>query len=297
MKIQAINNNTNFKGLFTNKSHENGGDWKMEYRPYSWESNNTSKMQAKQRVDVYASTLPDNEEIFETRYNGYESSRDILGTESYYKHSDGTMRKTITEAPAMNREESLKVQNNKLESFLQLKRHEMNTQSNFILNTPQELSDSAREYDRYSSDIKHGYFSRSYSLDSSYRQMDNEYSKTKDRGLGVVNAFKNYVKLRDSSEDVKRSIAQNTEELALIENAKKERKLIDISNRSIYDPNRALWEEVSSDIKAASEKTLVLPHKTISMKSLLKSINPANILQTTPTQVIHFVDSLIKNIR
>ena len=32
MKIQAINTNTNFKGLFTDKSAQNNGNWRMEYR-------------------------------------------------------------------------------------------------------------------------------------------------------------------------------------------------------------------------------------------------------------------------
>ena len=73
MRIQAINTNTNFKGLFTNKSNENGGNWKMEYQPYSWEKNadgDIGYMANKERVDVYASRLPDNEEIFtrETYY-------------------------------------------------------------------------------------------------------------------------------------------------------------------------------------------------------------------------------------
>ena len=39
MKINAINN-TNFRGLFTDKSSQNGSNWKMEYSPYAWESPN-----------------------------------------------------------------------------------------------------------------------------------------------------------------------------------------------------------------------------------------------------------------
>ena len=63
MKINAINN-TNFRGLFTDKTAQNGGNWRMEYSPYSWESNNSSKMANKKKIDVYASSLPDNEEIY-----------------------------------------------------------------------------------------------------------------------------------------------------------------------------------------------------------------------------------------
>ena len=55
MKINAINN-TNFKGLFTNKSSQNGGNWKMEYSPYAWESRNwynLSKMDIQRDIDIF----------------------------------------------------------------------------------------------------------------------------------------------------------------------------------------------------------------------------------------------------
>ena len=96
MKIQAINTNTNFKGLFTDKSAQNNGNWRMEYQPYSWESNNTGKMANKERIDIYANMLPDNEEIY-TKNKGYyaETSGDILGTTSYYKTYDGRMLSLI----------------------------------------------------------------------------------------------------------------------------------------------------------------------------------------------------------
>ena len=32
MRINAINNQQTFKGLFIDHSKENGGNWKMEYR-------------------------------------------------------------------------------------------------------------------------------------------------------------------------------------------------------------------------------------------------------------------------
>ena len=119
MKIQAINN-TNFKGLFTDASGINGGNWRMEYSPYSWESNNTGKMANQTDIDVYAKNLPDNDKIYtydlSTRR---KSARDILGTEFYFENADGKMRRTITEVPEMNREDSLRVLDKKLGIFLE----------------------------------------------------------------------------------------------------------------------------------------------------------------------------------
>ena len=125
MKIQSIHANTNFKGLFTDKSKENSGNWKMEYQPYSWEKNHNyaiSRMANKQSFDIYDSKLPDNEEIYlrNTTYRA-ETSKDILGTESYFVNYDGTMRRTIDEKPAMNREKSLEVLYKKYNAFLEMK--------------------------------------------------------------------------------------------------------------------------------------------------------------------------------
>ena len=119
MKINVISN-TNFRGLFTDKSAQNGGNWKMEYSPYSWESKNfklDSTMADQGDVDILGTCLPDNEKIY-TEQNGRKSAKDILGTEFYYEYDNGKVRKTITEVPAMNRQDSLRVYNSKLEKFL-----------------------------------------------------------------------------------------------------------------------------------------------------------------------------------
>ena len=77
MKINAINN-TNFKGLFTNKSSQNGGNWRMEYSPYAWESKNgweiDSKMANQSGIDIFGTCLPDNEKIY-TEKNGKKSAK------------------------------------------------------------------------------------------------------------------------------------------------------------------------------------------------------------------------------
>ena len=123
MKINAISN-TNFKGLFTDKSAQNGGNWKMEYSPYAWEAKYfkiDSKMANQENIDIFGTCLPDNEKIY-TNENGKKSAKDILGTEFYYEYENGKVRKTITEVPAMNRENSLKVYNKKLDKFLKMKK-------------------------------------------------------------------------------------------------------------------------------------------------------------------------------
>ena len=296
MRIQAINNNTTFKGLFTDKTAENDGNWLMEYRPYSWENDNTSQKVNKERIDIFSRSLPDNEEIFIQDTYG-ESSKDILGTESYYKKSDGKMRTNIEDRPALNREESLKVLNRKLKNFVDMKIQKMSSLYDSVSKVPKEVLQNSYVHDDYAADIKKGYFARSHSLEYSSSRMSEIFNNTTDKAIQASKDFMDYVKLRDSADAVKDKIAANKEELSLIEAAKKDGKLIDISRRDIHDPNNALWKELSANIKAAAEKTLVLPHKTVSIKSLLKSINPENILNVAPMQVINLVDTLIRNVR
>ena len=62
MKVNVINN-TNFKGLFIDKTKENNGNWRMEYRPYSWEMKNDGEyiMAPQTEWDLFSDKLPDNE--------------------------------------------------------------------------------------------------------------------------------------------------------------------------------------------------------------------------------------------
>ena len=176
-----------------------------------------------------------------------------------------------------------------------MKKLEMGKKYTAALNFPNTLAISANNYNTYSSDVKKGYFSRIYSLEGSYREMDKEFGNTQMIAKDAINTFKDYVTLRDSAEDVKDTIDKNKAELSLIDEAKKGGKLVDISKRDIYDPNKALWEAVSADIKAAAKKYLALPHKTISIETLLKEINPKNIFNIPPKQIIGYVDNIIRN--
>ena len=272
MKIQAINTNTNFKGLFTDKSAQNNGNWRMEYQPYSWESNNTGKMANKERIDIYANMLPDNEEIY-TKNKGYyaETSGDILGTTSYYKTYDGRMRRTIDEMPAMNREDSLK-----------------ELEANFDRQTLAIRSSS----DNYNI--------ASYELDNTFwtkknikNNMDNAARELKNNADIMYQNSQNYIKLMGSIDAVRQTKENGQKEIKQIEELRKSGKLIDISRRDIPNPNEAL-KQALADIRAAAGKFLCLPHKLMSMDEILKIVNPRNLSSGYDNEIMHHIEKLIK---
>lgn len=290
MKIQAINTNTNFKGLFTDKSAQNNGNWRMEYQPYSWESNNTGKMANKERINIYANMLPDNEEIY-TKNKGYyaETSGDILGTTSYYKTYDGKMRRTIDEMPAMNREDSLKVLDKKLGKFLEQKQElRKELEANFDRQTLAIRSSS----DNYNI--------ASYELDNTFwtkknikNNMDNAARELKNNADIMYQNSQNYIKLMGSIDAVRQTKENGQKEIKQIEELRKSGKLIDISRRDIPNPNEAL-KQALADIRAAAGKFLCLPHKLMSMDEILKIVNPRNLSSGYNNEIISHVEKLIK---
>ena len=290
MKIQAINTNTNFKGLFTDKSAQNNGNWRMEYQPYSWESNNTGKMANKERIDIYANMLPDNEEIY-TKNKGYyaETSGDILGTTSYYKTYDGRMRRTIDEMPAMNREDSLKVLDKKLGKFLEQKQElRKELEANFDRQTLAIRSSS----DNYNI--------ASYELDNTFwtkknikNNMDNAARELKNNADIMYQNSQNYIKLMGSIDAVRQTKENGQKEIKQIEELRKSGKLIDISRRDIPNPNEAL-KQALADIRSAAGKFLCLPHKLMSMEEVLKIVNPRNLSSGYNNEIMHHIEKLIK---
>lgn len=290
MNIQAINTNTNFKGLFTDKSAQNNGNWRMEYQPYSWESNNTGKMANKERIDIYANMLPDNEEIY-TKNKGYyaETSGDILGTTSYYKTYDGRMRRTIDEMPAMNREDSLKVLDKKLGKFLEQKQElRKELEANFDRQTLAIRSSS----DNYNI--------ASYELDNTFwtkknikNNMDNAARELKNNADIMYQNSQNYIKLMGSIDAVRQTKENGQKEIKQLEELRKSGKLIDISRRDIPNPNEAL-KQALADIRAAAGKFLCLPHKLMSMEEVLKIVNPRNLSSGYNNEIMHHIEKLIK---
>lgn len=290
MKIQAINTNTNFKGLFTDKSAQNNGNWRMEYQPYSWESNNTGKMANKERIDIYANMLPDNEEIY-TKNKGYyaETSGDILGTTSYYKTYDGRMRRTIDEMPSMNREDSLKVLDKKLGKFLEQKQElRKELEANFDRQTLAIRSSS----DNYNI--------ASYELDNTFwtkknikNNMDNAARELKNNADIMYQNSQNYIKLMGSIDAIRQTKENGQKEIKQLEELRKSGKLIDISRRDIPNPNEAL-KQALADIRAAAGKFLCLPHKLMSMEEVLKIVNPRNLSSGYNNEIMHHIEKLIK---
>lgn len=294
MKINAINN-TNFKGLFTNKSSQNGGNWKMEYSPYAWESRNwynLSKMDIQRDIDIFGTVLPDNEKIYTDKY-GRKSAKDILGTEFYYEQ-DGKIRKTITEVPAMNRENSLKVYNRKLQKFLEMKSQKMDAIAEAIRNIPNGFYDMSSKFNERADDIKKMYIRRVYSLEGSSDVMSEQYNKMRNSAMNAVDQFETYKNLNESKDYVKNHIAENDKEIALLSEKRKAGKLIDISRRDIYDPNKKFWEALQN-MKEATDKFVALPHKTISVKEILKKIGDGVKKADIPNEAIRYVDYLISN--
>lgn len=294
MKINAINN-TNFKGLFTNKSSQNGGNWKMEYSPYAWESRNwynLSKMDIQRDIDIFGTVLPDNEKIYTDKY-GRKSAKDILGTEFYYEQ-DGKIRKTITEVPAMNRENSLKVYNRKLQKFLEMKSQKMDAIAEAIRNIPNGFYDMSSKFNERADDIKKMYIRRVYSLEGSSDVMSEQYNKMRNSAMNAVDQFETYKNLNESKDYVKNYIAENDKEIALLSEKRKAGKLIDISRRDIYDPNKKFWEALQN-MKEAADKFVALPHKTISVKEILKKIGDGVKKADIPNEAIRYVDYLVSN--
>ncbi len=293
MKINAINN-TNFKGLFTNKSTND--NWRMEYSPYSWEQNNTSKMAPKKQFSIYASTLPDNEELFikDNSYYDKEYSKDILGTESYFKNSEtGKIRKTITEVPAMNREDSLIVLNKKLNKFLDLKSKEMSSISKDYEDTKNSTIKSESRFEYFYKDSKEGYLNREYSRSTSREVLNEEFYNLRNNVVNLYNNFNNYIQLRDSADNVKKTILNNQSEIDLLKKLRSDDKLIDISKRDIYDPNKALWNALQ-DIRKAANKFVCLPHRLISMDEIIRALGTIVKREDISRRAIEYVDVLIK---
>ena len=244
-------------------------------------------------IDIFGTCLPDNEKIY-TEKNGKKSAKDILGTEFYYEYNNGKVRKTITEVPAMNREDSLKVYDNKLEKFLEIKKEKAESMEKAVANATQNLDDDAETFYSRADDLKNSYFGRSYSTEDSSRVMENKFNKVKDSLEDVTKQFKDYANLRDSSDRVRQYIYDNEKEISLLSEKRKAGKLIDISRRDIYDPNKALWQAMQN-IKDAVEKYVSLPHKTISVQEILKAIDTKAKNVDIPKLAIQYVDSLIRN--
>lgn len=309
MRIQAINTNTNFRGLFTDKKSQNGGNWKMEYQPYSWEKNEAGeigRMANKQRVDVYASALPDNEEIYNkliTNYGTYsEYSDDILGTRSYYRSPDGKMRRTIDEKPALNREQSLEVLSKKYDRFLDLKQYENQKLVSDSENILERSNIASNRYDAASAKQVEGYnygqgfMQKSEGLrmmNSAKSDMDSAKYVMKNCAEALFNQTEEHQRLTTSIFKTYANKEKVTKELKQLKELRESGKLIDISSRTIENPNAPLVAALQN-IRAAAEKFICLPHKIMSMGEIIKQVNPRAIEGGYNEQIVRYVENIIR---
>ena len=284
MKISAISSNQAFKGLFTDKTKNE--NWLMEYRPYSWETyHNTSVhepyydvrkpvMETKKQIDILASKLPDNEEIFTPMTKETPAiSKDILGTVSYYEYPVevklGEFRNKITEASPMNLEESLKVYLKKHEIFRQMKNEEMQKTAANIQESIKNLIDGIRDCNSLS------YKSEGFHLsdDASSKRSRAFFNLEYDTMRKHKSLVEKYIKMSESKESLDKFISDMRKELELIEQKKKSGDIIDISIRHEHDPNKALYDEGIRLVRNSNEmkntqKLVLLSHRAVPLKEL-----------------------------
>ncbi len=307
MRINAINNQRTFKGLFIDRSKENGGNWKMEYRPYSWElEDGKPVMQNKKKINYQAPKLPNNEENFFINSNNVEVSQDIFGTTSYYKcppeRNNGKMRSRIDVGMPMNREESLNVYLKKMEKFNKDKRsmltHELKSPVDFtpvMIAYENEFKDALS---RYNND--RGIFGGVKT-----ENVSNMVNKTKllyERAKELYKNAMRYINVSETIPQTEKEITQIKKELSLIEQAKKDKNYIDISNRSINNADEPLikyLDEMVLSGKPVSEynKLIALPASTRWLKDIFSSLNVnlnTGLSPSTKTKVLEHVRSLIR---
>ena len=307
MRINAINNQRTFKGLFIDRSKENGGNWKMEYRPYSWElEDGKPVMKNKKKINYQAPKLPNNEENFFINSNNVEVSQDIFGTTSYYKcppeRNNGKMRSRIDMGMPMNREESLNVYLKKMEKFNKDKRsmltHELKSPVDFtpvMIAYENEFKDALS---RYNND--RGIFGGVKT-----ENVSNMVNKTKllyERAKELYKNAMRYINVSETIPQTEKEITQIKKELSLIEQAKKDKNYIDISNRSINNADEPLikyLDEMVLSGKPVSEynKLIALPASTRWLKDIFSSLNVnlnTGLSPSTKTKVLEHVRSLIR---
>ena len=307
MRINAINNQRTFKGLFIDRSKENGGNWKMEYRPYSWElEDGKPVMQNKKKINYQAPKLPNNEENFFINSNNVEVSQDIFGTTSYYKcppeRNNGKMRSRIDVGMPMNREESLNVYLKKMEKFNKDKRsmltHELKSPVDFtpvMIAYENEFKDALS---RYNND-------RGIFVGVKTENVSNMVNKTKllyERAKELYKNAMRYINVSETIPQTEKEITQIKKELSLIEQAKKDKNYIDISNRSINNADEPLikyLDEMVLSGKPVSEynKLIALPASTRWLKDIFSSLNVnlnTGLSPSTKTKVLEHVRSLIR---
>jgi len=268
MKINAITN-TNFKGLFTDRTKENNGNWRMEYRPYSWETPKANKVQ----IDIFSPTLPDNEEIYINEPN-LKISKDIFGTKSYIKDTTyglDILRIDITDMPSMDLEESLKVKDKKLTMFLKMKQDEMKKLKSALDDRMPNIEQVSKAHYTYANDIDEPWGFHTFSVSDRAQGVRQNFRKMEQIAKENVQDFKKYIKLSESSDAVRKTKDEIFEELINIEEAKSKGLLIDISRRDIQACNEPLHKALQN-IEKAKGKLVALSNGIITIDEIIKAV-------------------------
>lgn len=301
MLINPISN-TSFKGKYIDRSSENGGLWYMEYSPYSWESNNTSKMAPTKRLNILSDELPDNEEIYTPfcsaeKKLGRENSKDLFGTEFRFVNNNGleeTSGTVITPVAAMNLEESLRVQLKKLNLFLD-KKHSLreNMQKMFEADNT-SVNNAHNEYLKHSKE----YDERFINKNKSKLQMDNSENALATKAILLSKNIKSYIQLEKSIGKLLEKTEDNTEMFKLLWYKRMKKDLIDISCADKKDQMKPLVEFLNSmstkNLQESYSKLIALPHKVIYTEELLNTVKTKVGDFDFVKEVVSSVQNLIK---
>ena len=287
MKINPISSHNSFKGLFVDKSKE-VGDWRMEYHPYSWETEKRlsnglwdekkSIMAVKEKIDFTSPKLPDNEEIYIPAKDSKPSiSKDILGTVSYYEYpsniKNGEKGCDITVMEPLNREESVKVFMKKQEKFKEMKFDRLKEiRETLIQNKRREMGNKKDKFWSNFSEIG-SISSLLNGSKSAASRIGNELSMDMYYYNNYIDEYMNIAESLKELDDLQGTMK---DELKLIGEAKQKGNIVDISKRHCPDPNKPLWDDLVNLLKKntdeilSSQKLVLLPHKSVKMVDLLK---------------------------
>ena len=201
----------------------------------------------------------------------FEASKDILGTTSYYlNRNTSEMRRSITEVPAMNLEDSLIVRNKKLKEFLKQKEEAKNKIQESMKSSRQELERTDKEFDAYSMDYEESWPFRDRSKEENKDLMVRVKSSMREAGRKMYHSVKEYTAMTDSIASVRKIKSDAEKDIALLQMARETDNLIDVSRRDVEEPDNALVEALK-DMDTAIKKTIALPHRIISVKEVVKT--------------------------
>ena len=276
MRIQSIADNS-FRGKYTYGS-DNGGKWWTEYRPYSWENYNNSTAEPKRYIDILSSELPNNDQIYNTKYRNNilhkEVITDIMGTvTSVHNLDNDTTRSDILVRGSMGREESVKVFLEKLQKFLDMKlEHKVNYDKQ-LDKTFNQIRQLSNDFDEHSKDFDSGFFA---AVNTKKENKDSMVA-VKESIMTKINSIKEQQgridKLNDSIHKVRKQIISLQVELNDIAKARQKSRVIDISRRDIEDADRPLLNALKYDFETLINSVVILPHKTITMQKIFAQMN------------------------